>query len=417
MKGIFVILDGVADEPLQSLGMITPLQAAKTPNLDVLARKSKIDYCYTVKQGVAPESSSAVVSLLGYDPNFVSRGILEAIGSQIKLTRGDLALRCNFATIDELSTGNILDSRAGRTLTTKEAKILAKAINSKVKLPFKFQFYPTVQHRGVLVFRGGFSDNISNANPFYGNGVAHANVKPKISFSKPLDDEDDSKLSADLVNRFIRQSHKILDDHPINRARARKGLYAANFILARGAGSSLPKFKKLRGNWMALTYMPLEKGIAKVVGMKTNSFNYPKLKGIDSYGNLYNGLNRATKQAVRMLKKYKSKYDYFYIHFKETDIPGHDNKPRDKVKMTELIDKKFFSFLRPFVLKNGLKLVVTADHTTSCRLKAHTDQPVPVLFYNPKIKMDKEQRFIEEQGLKGKKIIGRKLLEKTLFVK
>lgn len=172
MKGVFVILDGVADEPCSQLGDKTPLEAARTPNLDELANKSRMDYCFTVKEGVVPESSSAIVSLLGYDPNFVPRGPLEARGIGIKLKNGDLALRCNFATLDNMSNLKLIDRRVGRTLTTEEARILAKAINENVKLPFKFEFYPSIQHRGVLVIRGGFSDNISNADPGYGQGVA-----------------------------------------------------------------------------------------------------------------------------------------------------------------------------------------------------------------------------------------------------
>ncbi|PIN90468.1 hypothetical protein COU60_01430 [Candidatus Pacearchaeota archaeon CG10_big_fil_rev_8_21_14_0_10_34_76] len=416
MKGIFVILDGVADEGCQALGMKTPLDAAKTPNLDYLAKKSKLDYCYSVKEGIAPESSNAVVSLLGYDPNLAPRGPLEAQGYGIKLTRGDLALRVNFASVDSLD-GIVLDSRAGRTLTTREAKLLARAINQKVKLPFKFDFYSTSQHRGVVVFRGGFSDNISNANPFYSNGNAMRVHNPKFVFSKPLDDEEDSKLAADLVNMFIRKSHEVLDKHPINITRAKKGLYAANVLICREAGNEPVRFKKLRGKWMALGYMPLERGIAKAAGMDVFRFSYPKFKGMDAYSHLHAGLRKAIKQSVKMIRKNRKKYDYFYVHIKETDIPGHDNKPLDKVKMIEVLDKQLFSFLRGFVVKNNCKLVVTADHTTSCRLKAHTDKPVPVMFYASGNGKEKEQRFREEDGLKGKKIMGRKLLEKTLFAK
>lgn len=418
MKGVLVILDGAADEACSTLGMKTPLEAAKTPNLDFLAEKSKIDYCYPVKQGVAPESSSAMVSLLGYNSNFAPRGMLEAQGKKIKLTRGDLALRVNFATIDDFNSGNILDSRAGRTLTTKEAKILAMAINKKVKLPFKFDFYPTLQHRGIVVFRGGFSDNISNADPFYSGGNSVNKISHKFQFSKPLDDDSESKLASELVNNFIRKSHEVLDKHPLNISRAKKGLYAANILLCRDAGSEPIRFKKLKGSWMGLAYMPLEKGIIRATKMDLHTFAYPKMKGMDVYGNLYTGIKKAIKNSIKMLKKNRNKYDYFYIHIKETDIPGHDNKPFDKVKMLEILDKRFFSFLKNFVIKNGVKLVVTSDHVTSCRLKAHSAGPVPVLYYDPSVEFDKkERRFTEEEGLNGKKIIGRKLLEKTLFSK
>ncbi len=412
MKGVFVILDGVADESISSIGNKTPLEAAKTPNLDEIAKKSRMDYCYTVKEGVAPESSAAIVSLLGYDPNFAPRGPIEARGLGVKLKNGDLAFRCNFATIDDLNNLNILDRRAGRTLTTEEAKILAKAVNENVKLPFKFEFYPSIQHRGVLVIRGGFSDNISNVDPAYGLGSA-SGTEGKLVFSKPLDDEEDSKLAAELVNGFVRQSFEVLDKHPINIARAKKGLYSANIILCRDAGNSPTKFKKLPGKWMCLGYMPLEIGAGESAGMSVYKFKYPRLKGIDVYGNLYEGLEDAIKYAKKMLWWNKNKYDYFYIHFKETDVPGHDNKPLDKIKMIEMLDKDFFSYLKKFI--GDAKLIVTADHSTPCRKKAHSADPVPVLIY-PQEK-ESEKRFTEKEALQGKKLSGRSLLKNNLFLK
>jgi len=413
MKGIFLILDGVSDLPVRALGQKTPLEAAKTPNLDTLARKSKLDYCFTVKEGVAPQSSNAVISLLGRDPNLAPRGALEAQGAGIQLKNGDLSFRTNFATIDSIEDLNIIDRRAGRTLTTKEARILEKAINEEIKLPYPFEFRSTVHHRGVLVIRGGFSDSITNHDPAYGRGVVHSNAKNKIVLSIPTDDEEDSKLSADLINSFMRQSFKILDNHPINIARAKKGLYSANVLLSRDAGNKPVKFKKLKGKWAAISYMPLEKGIAKACGMDLIKFRGPKMKGIDVYANLYATLKGFIKFSKKALRKNKNKYDYFYIHFKKTDTPGHDNLPFEKVKMIELIDRKFFAFLKDFIKEN--KLIVTADHTTACKLKAHTDDPVPVLTYPSNTKISSEQRFTEFWGSKGKKIIGKNLLESNFF--
>ncbi|MBI5804406.1 phosphoglycerate mutase [Candidatus Pacearchaeota archaeon] len=414
MKGVFVILDGVADLPTSALNQQTPLEVAKTPNLDEIAKKSRIDHCYTVKENVAPQSSSAVISLFGHDSTLVPRGPLEAQGAGIKLTNGDLALRTNFATIDNLEDLNLLDRRAGRTLTTKESKILARAINEKVKLPVKFEFHSTIQHRGVLVFRGGFSDNITNIDPSYGVGIVSNNSNEKVKLSLPMDDEDDSKFSADVLNKFFKQSFKILDAHNINLSRARKGLFSANAILCRDAGNKPIKLKKPKGSWMALGYMPLEIGIAKSMKFGIYKFNYPKLKKMDVYSNLYQGLEKAIKNSIKMLKKYNKKYDYFYIHFKETDTPGHDNKPFDKIKMIEILDKKFFSVIKRFCANS--KIVLTADHTTACKLKSHTSDPVPVMVYSPENESS-EKRFTEARGLKGKKFLGRKLLEQTLFKK
>ena len=263
MRGVFIILDGVADLPTSALNNQTPLEAAKTPNLDEIAKKSKLDYCFPVKEGIAPQSHTAVLSLLGYDSSTIPRGPLEAQGAGIKIRKGDLVLRTNFCTIDSIKDGNILDKRAGRIFTKKETKILARAINENVKLPYPFEFHSTVQHRGILIFRGGFSDNITNADPFYGKGVAYQKEEAKIQFSRPMDDEDDSKLSADLVNAFMRKSHEVLNNHPINIARAKKGLFAANFLNCREPGNSPIKLKKIKGKWLALAIRPLENGIAK----------------------------------------------------------------------------------------------------------------------------------------------------------
>jgi 2,3-bisphosphoglycerate-independent phosphoglycerate mutase len=415
MKGIFVILDGVADLPCSVLGGKTPLEVAKTDNLDSLASKSKIEHCYTMKKGVAPESAGAVVSLFGYDPKDCPRGVLETKGAGVKFVSGDLAFRCNFATIDDLDKRNILDRRAGRTLTTKEAKLLADEINKKVKLPYKFDFVPNVQHRAVLVFRGGFSDNISGTDPAYGNGVVNLLAGEKMNFSKPLDDDEESKLSADLLNSFIRKSFEVLENSSINKERARKGLYVANTVLCRDAGSSNIKLKKLKGKWMGLGSMPLEIGISKCLGMDVFKFDYPAMKGMDVYANLYDALKLSIQNAVKMIKKYSNKYDYFYVHLKETDIPGHDNKPFDKVKMIEIIDQNFFSFLKKFIGES--KLVVTADHTTACRKKSHTADPVPVLIYDGKNLRNSEKRFTEKEGLKGKSWSGKRLLKGSLFLK
>lgn len=417
-----MIMDGVGDEANSKLGGKTPLEAANTPNLDWFAKKGKVDYCFTVKEGVAPESSSGVLSLLGYDPSLVGRGTIEALGAGLDLKQGDLAFRTNFATVESLESGNILDRRAGRTLSTKEGKILAASIKEEVKERFKFDFKPTVGHRGVLVFRGGFSDNISGVDLAYKNGIAVSNLHGggKLVWSKGLDDEDDSKLSADLINGWMRHSHEVLDGERVNADRVRKGLYSANFVLCRGPGSVIPRFKKLKGRWIALGYMPLEKGIAKLAGMDVYKFRYPELKGIDVYDNLYAGLNKAIKNSIRMIKRNKKKKDYFYVHFKETDTPGHDGKPLDKKKMIELIDKKFFSYVRKVLEKEGGKLIVTGDHATSCRQKAHTADAVPVLNWpHPKEEKRKGEgnRFTESEGKKGRKIMGKKLLAETGFFK
>lgn len=431
MKGILVLLDGMGDLPNKQLDGKTPLEAADMPNLDFLATRGEMGMMTPVKPGFIPESDEAIISIFDNDLISSTRGQLEARGADIKLTRGDLALRVNFATIDSPEKGNILDRRAGRTLTTQEAEILAKAIR-KIKLPCDFVFKPTVQHRATLVLRGGFSDNISGNDLTYSMGKAgQAN---KIISIKPLDDDENSQYTANILNGFLEKAFEILNKHPVNEYRRKKGLLPANYLLLRGAGIEIPKLKFYK-KWMSISYMPLEIGFSKLCGMKVFSFPYPPLKELDVYKNLYDSLEKACRFSIRVLRRNYKKHDYAYIHIKETDTPGHDNKPFEKKAMFEYLDKTLFRFLRRFAPPNGIKVVVTGDHATPCKLKSHSADLVPVLFYNDSIpkpnrlpfarkpregeKEIKGKKFCEEQAKKGSlgKFNGRNLLKKVGFVR
>ncbi|MFH1585441.1 MAG: alkaline phosphatase family protein [archaeon] len=396
MKGILVIVDGMGDLPCRQLGDKTPLEAANTPNMDFLATRGEMGYMYPVKPGFIPGSGEAIVSIFGNNLIYSTRGQLEARGTDIKLDRGDLALRVNFATIDSIDKRNIKDRRAGRTLTTAEAEAIAGTLNRKIKLPCEFVLEPTIQHRAVLVFRGGFSDNITGNDLTYIQGKTQ--TMQRVGYCKPMDDDENSQYTANVVNEFLEKAFEILDKHPVNEDRKKRGLLPANFLLVRGAGIEIPKLKPYK-RWISTNYMPLEIGFAKTCGMENFSFDYPKLKGLDAYANLYEGLKKACKHSIKVLKKNHKKFDYDYIHIKETDLPGHDNKPVEKKIMLEYVDKTLFKFLRKFAPPNKIHVVVTADHCTPCRLKAHSADPVPVLVYNDSI--PKEKHFNEKEARKG----------------
>ncbi len=410
MKGILVIIDGMADLPNKLLKDKTPLEAAHTPNMDFFATRGEMGYMDPVKPGFIPESDEAIVSIFGNDLSSSSRGWLEAKGTNIKLTRGDLAFRVNFGTTN--SKGEVIDRRAGRTLTTGEAHELARAITNRVKMPFKFTFISTVQHRAALVFHGGFSENIT------GNDSTYIMGKPKKNgICKPLDESENTQYTANIVNEFLAKAHEILIKHPVNKKRKERGLLPANYLLIRGAGIEPPKLKQYK-KWISPSYMPLEIGFSKVSGMKVTTFDYPKLKKLDAYENLWDGLKKACKFNIKSIKKFKKSFDYAYVHIKETDLPGHDNKPIEKKEMIEYIDKTFIKFLRKIAPPNKIKIVITADHSTPCKLKAHSADPVPVLFYNNSAIL-KEKKFSEKEARKGtlRRIKGKELLKKVGFVK
>ena len=405
MKLIFVAIDGMGDLPIKSLGNKTPLEIAETPNLDSLVKTGKTGLMYSVKKGVAPESDVAVISLLGYDPFKYStgRGVIEAAGAGLKMKDGDLALRCNFATLGEGK--NILDRRVARSLSTEEATELSKAVNKGIKLesyPATFEFRNTLGHRAVLLIKSKgkpLSSDITNSDPAYtivnGLGVAKAEVEMVLQTCEPTNKTEAAKVSADLVNEFITKSHDLWENHPINIKRAAEGKLKANVVLTRDAGHLLPKFFNINDhyhvNFACLADMHAERGIAELAGMDASLLPPPS-------GNLQKDCEVRVKALLEALPK----HDCFYIHLKGPDEPGHDGNCTLKTQIISAIDKYFFGpLLKQISLKDNL-ICVTTDHATPCALKVHSDTPVPVLISGDHVCGDgKAVKFCEKECAKG----------------
>ncbi len=405
MKLIYVAIDGMGDLPIKSLGDKTPLEAAVTPDMDDLAKNGKIGLMYSVKKGVAPESDVAVISLLGYDPFKYStgRGVIEAVGAGLKMQDGDLALRCNFATLGQGKT--IIDRRVARSLTTDEATELTKAANKQVKLesyPATFEFRNTQGHRAVLLIKSKakpLSSNITNSDPAYivvnGLGVAQAKVEMVLKTCEPTDNTDAAKISAGLVNEFIEKTHKLWDSHPINAKRTAESKLKANVVLTRDAGHLLPKFfninERYHVNFACLADMQAERGIAQLAGMDSMLLPPPS-------GNLQKDCELRVKTLLAVLPK----HDCFYIHLKGPDEPGHDGNCTLKTQIISIIDKDFFGpLLKQISLKDNL-ICITTDHATPCSLKVHSDTPVPVLISGAEVKGNGiAVKFCEKECAKG----------------
>jgi 2,3-bisphosphoglycerate-independent phosphoglycerate mutase len=407
LKLIYVAIDGMGDLPIAELGNMTPLEAANTPNLDFLARSGKTGLMYTVRKGVAPESDVAVISLLGYDPFKYStgRGVIEAVGAGLDMKDGDLALRCNFATLGK--DNKIIDRRVKRSLTTEEATKLSEAVNEKITLescPANFEFKTTLGHRAVLLFKGKarcLSGKITNSDPAYSyvNGIGEAtpNAEMMLRKSEPLEDTEEARNAANLVNEFIEKTHELWENHPINTKRSAEGKLKANCILTRDAGSQLPKFfninERYKVKFAALADMHAESGIAHLAGMETALLPSPS-----------GDLKKDCTLRVKKLLDIMPNYDCFYIHLKGPDEPGHDGNCNLKTKIISAIDKHFFG---PLLKETSLKdhiFCVTCDHATPCALKVHSDTPVPLLISGGKVTGDKVDNFSEkncERGILG----------------
>jgi 2,3-bisphosphoglycerate-independent phosphoglycerate mutase len=404
LKLLYVVIDGMGDLPISELGNKTPLEAAETPNMDFLAKNCKAGLMYSVKKGVAPESDVAVISLLGYDPFKYStgRGIIEAAGAGIALKDGDLALRCNFAT---LGKGNaIIDRRVRRSLTTEEATQLSEVANREVKLEScsaTFEFKNTFGHRAVLVFKGDdkcLSSNITNSDPAYatvnGIGVATPNVEMVLKKCVPTDATEEARNAAALVNEFIEKTHKLWENHEVNKKRAAEGKLKANVLLTRDAGHLLPKFfninEKYRVKFAALADMVAEKGIAELAGMHASLLPPPT-----------SDIEKDCELRVRKIMDALPRYDCFYIHLKGPDEPGHDGDCQRKTSVISAIDKHFFGKLLKRIALKDYIICITSDHATPCGLKVHSDTPVPVLISGGKIKGDNLSKFSERACRNG----------------
>ncbi len=406
-KVIIVVLDGMADRPATGLGGKTPLEAARTPEMDKLAKNGSCGQL-DVLGGVAPESDSAVLSLLGYDPHkyYTGRGPLEAAGLGISMKPGMLALRCNFATAKTGRTGiyppELADRRVARSLTSAEAAEIAAVINKKVKLKgAKFIFKASVAHRAVLILKAKkpLSARITNTDPAYAAGKkgipeALAKFKMEVREAEPLEKTKAAALSAGLVNEFTRQAFEALDTHPINEGRRRKGMLPANVILSRDAGNRLPPLysisKKYGRKFAILADMPMEIGIGRLSGMKVIRLPFPTFGKKDH--------KPRAEKTVSALKR----SDALYIHIKGPDLYGHEGDYEGKRKCIEEIDQYFFT---PLLEKIDLKrtiIAVTADHATPCSMKGHSGDAVPFLLSGGSVAADKADAFSERRCAEGR---------------
>jgi len=415
-KILYIVLDGLGDLPVEELGNKTPLESAHTPHLDRLAKEGKTGLVYPVKEGIAPESDIAVISLLGYDAYkyYTGRGPLECFAEGLKVEKGDLALRVNFATVKD-DGRTILDRRVGRNLTNEEASALAKEINSKVKLSEgSFEFKNTIGHRGVLVIRKDreLSGWITNTDPAYARegvfGVAKEKFENKVMESQPMEGfekDPKAKKASLLLNEFTLKSHQVLKESLINKKRVQENKLPANIILSRDAGDHLPEFPSIKSlynlNFGSFVQMPVEKGIALLCGIEI-------VEVPSSTGHLDIDYPIWVKLALESIKK----YDGLYIHIKGPDEPAHDGDFLKKKEIIEAIDHYFFSpLLKKLQLKETV-IAVTADHSTVCKVKAHTADPVPLLIWSAGITSDGSPDFSEKTASSGSlgKLEGKDLL-------
>ncbi len=397
-----MLLDGVGDLPHPELKGKTPLEAAVTPNLDKLTRNGVMGEVISVGKGIAPESDIAVFNMLGYKfqhEDYVGRGVIEAIGVGIDFKDGDLALRGNFATINNDEV--IIDRRAGRSIEREDALEIAKEIeqNSKFSIPnTTVVVAPTIGHRVTVRIRcngQSLSSYITNTDPAYsrvsGMGIAKAVTDyMKIEKCLPLNDSVNSELTAKLVNEFTEQSLRIMKTSVVNHRRKENNKKLLNSILLRDAGNRYPVVKPINDlysmNFSCIVDMPVELGISEVLKMKAFSAG-----GLTDY-----------EEKARVAAKSMETQNAIYVHLKGPDEFGHDGDARGKMKNIEEIDRRFFGTLLNNIDTKKVSVIVSADHSTPCINKGHSDDPVPILVSGDLIENDGSARYTEKEAKKGK---------------
>ncbi|MCK9579972.1 MAG: 2,3-bisphosphoglycerate-independent phosphoglycerate mutase [Methanoregula sp.] len=379
---LFIVLDGISDRPCPALMNVTPLAAAKKPVLDKLAAESICGIMDTIAPGVRPGSDTAHLALLGYDPYkyYTGRGPLECEGTGIHMEPGMIGFRCNYATVNP--QGLVTDRRAGRIHDTAA---LSQAIQEGVDLSrfgVEFVFRSGAGHRAALALKGeGLSHCVSSNDPKK-EGIAPLTVKALRQGAK-----DDK--TAEICNEFVKQSTKILFNHPMNRERLAQGLAPANVVLMRGAGEmgNFEPFNKKYGlSGSVISAASLITGIGRAVGL-------PHIEVAGATGSQNSNVKGKIEAALNELKT----KDFVLLNIKGADESGHDGLAEQKKAFIEKIDV----LLEPLLGLEDTVIIICGDHSTPCCIKDHSADPVPVLVRGDGVRMDDVIRYDEYSCAKG----------------
>ncbi|MDD4776996.1 MAG: cofactor-independent phosphoglycerate mutase [Fermentimonas sp.] len=385
MKYIIILGDGMSDEPIAVLGNKTPLQAAQTPYMDMLAGKGKNGLLNTVPDGFSPGSEIANLSVLGYDiPSvYEGRGVLEAASMGVEILPDEVAMRCNLVCIE----GEILKNHSAGHIPTAEATELIHFLNEKLGGD-QFSFHPGVSYRHVLKIKGG-SKNIICTPP---HDIPEKPYKPHLI--KP--GNSDAEYTAEALNKLICASREILTDHPANRKRMAEGKDPANSIWPWSPG--------YRPNMQRLTDMfPIKSGsVISAVDLIRGIGVYAGLEVImvegatGLYDTNYEGKAEAAIEALKQK-------DFVYLHIEASDEAGHEGDVPLKVKTIEYLDSRIVKPIYEEIKDwdEPVTIAILPDHPTPCAIRTHTRDAVPFLIWHRDIQPDSVQTYDEFAAKEG----------------
>lgn len=376
MKYILVLCDGMADFKIDALGGKTPLEAAKKPNIDFMAKTAMQGFVKTVPDGMKPGSDVANLSALGYDAKacYTGRSPLEALSLGIDLQPTDVALRCNLVTLSDdepYEAKTMIDYSSGE-ITTAESELLMKSVAQSLN-DNTFEFYPGVSYRHCLVCHNGRTD--SDLTP------------PHDITGKKIADYLPKGYNADVYLSLMKKSAEILKSHPVNLERKRQGKRTADSIWLWGQGTKprLQSFYERYGiKGAMISAVDLLKGIAVGSGMQSIDVE-------GATGTIDTNFDGKAKAALDALKN----NDFCFIHLEAPDECGHQKDAKGKTRSIELIDEKIIGAIIKGMKDSEFKMLVMPDHFTPIATGTHDATPVPFLMYSSTKELGKGETFNE----------------------
>ena len=381
MKYLVLIPDGMADEPIAELGNLTPMQKAEKPTTDALAARSFVGTVSNVPKGMVPESDTANMAILSFDPKIYSKGRspLEAVSMGIEMMPDETAYRCNVVTLTEDQENYedriILDHSADE-ITTAEADKLIKTLEEKLGNELR-KFYTGVSYRHCLIWKNG-NDKYNFMRPHDILGKRIGDYLPKI--------ED----GGEEFLKLMKESYDILKDHPVNLDRKARGLKPANsaWLWSPGKKPQLPSFKEKWGlDSAVISAVDLIKGIGLCAEMESIDVE-------GATGNVHTNYDGKAQATIDAFKRGK---ELVYVHVEGPDECGHRAETDNKVRSIELIDKKILAPVYEYLKNCGepFKIMILPDHPTPIRIRTHSIDPVPFMIYSSQDDMNGVSTFDE----------------------